>query len=99
MTVVTNSPGGYNVTVQAGAPALTAPGIGASIPISALKVRESGTSTFQPLSAADPVPVHSQSGPSEQNGDPLSNDYEVDIPFVPSGGYSVTLDYIAATIQ
>ncbi|MBT2226559.1 S-layer family protein [Nonomuraea sp. NEAU-A123] len=97
MTVVTNSPAGYTVTVRGVAPALTAPGTNATVSISNLKVRESGTSTFQPLSAITRVPVHNQSTPSAQNGDSLSNDYEIDIPFVPSGRYSGTLDYIAST--
>ncbi|MFC4531525.1 DUF7507 domain-containing protein [Sphaerisporangium dianthi] len=97
MTVVTNSPGGYSVTAQAASAVLTSPRTDATIPISALKVRETGTSSFQPLSATVPVPVHQQSGPSAQNGDVLRNDYEVDIPFVPSGQYSATIDYVATT--
>jgi uncharacterized repeat protein (TIGR01451 family) len=94
MTVVTNSPGGYNVGVQAAAPTLTATG-GSAIPINDLHVRESGTTIYQPLSATAPVTTHSQTTPSAQNGDPLSNDYQADIPFVPSGRYTATLDYIA----
>jgi uncharacterized repeat protein (TIGR01451 family)/fimbrial isopeptide formation D2 family protein len=97
MTVVTNSPTGYNVTVRAAAPALTRPGTAATIPVTALHVRETGTTVFQPLSATGPVITHTQTIPSAQNGDPLSNDYEADIPFVPSGRYTGTLDYIAAT--
>ncbi|MCW2865487.1 MAG: hypothetical protein JWP48_7195 [Actinoallomurus sp.] len=95
MTVVTNSPGGYNVTVQAATPALTAPETGASIPVNDLRVRETGTTVFQPLSATAPVLTHNQTTPSALNGDPLSNDYQADIPFVPTGRYSGTLDYIA----
>ncbi|WP_157555993.1 DUF7507 domain-containing protein [Herbidospora yilanensis] len=97
MNVITNSPTGYTVTVRSSATALTSPVTGASIPISALKVRSPGTSGFRPLSATTPIVVHQQSRPSAQIGDSLSNDYEVDIPFVPSGSYSVTLDYIAST--
>ncbi|GAB1820096.1 DUF7927 domain-containing protein [Herbidospora sp. RD11066] len=95
MNVITNSPTGYTVTVRAAAPALTSPVTGASIPISALKVRSTGA--FTPLSATTPVVVHQQSGPSAQIGDSFSNDYAVDIPFVPTGSYSVSLDYIAST--
>ncbi len=97
MNVITNSPTGYTVTVRSSAPALTSPVTGASIPISALKVRSPETSGFRPLSATTPIVVHQQPGPSAQIGDSLSNDYEVDIPFVPTGSYSVTLDYIAST--
>ncbi|RCG27302.1 DUF11 domain-containing protein [Sphaerisporangium album] len=97
MTVVTNSPTGYTVTVRPASPTLTSAGTGASIPIGDLKVRESGTGVFTPLSPDTPVLVHSQPVASAHNGDPLSNDYEVDIPFVPSGAYSATLDYVAGT--
>ncbi|WP_157521701.1 DUF7507 domain-containing protein [Herbidospora cretacea] len=97
MNVITNSPTGYTVTVRSSASALTSPVTGASIPISALKVRSPETSGFEPLSATTPIVVHRQTGPSAQIGDSLSNDYEVDIPFVPTGNYSVTLDYIAST--
>ncbi|MEU8035307.1 putative Ig domain-containing protein [Streptosporangium sp. NPDC049078] len=98
MTVITNSFDGYTVTVQAASPELTSdqPGNDATIPIGNLRVRESGTSSaFQPLSTTDPVLVHSQSGPSAPNGDAIGNDFEGDIPFVPIGGYSGTLTYVA----
>ncbi|MET8143648.1 hypothetical protein ABZU32_25380, partial [Sphaerisporangium sp. NPDC005288] len=97
MTVVSNSPGGYNVSARATSTVLTAPGTNATIPVSALSVRETGTTGFQTLSATTPVVVHQQAGPSAQNGDLLSNDYEVDIPFVPSGRYSTTIEYVATT--
>ncbi|GAA0996316.1 hypothetical protein GCM10009555_091900 [Acrocarpospora macrocephala] len=97
MTVITNSPGGYNVAVSAASPELTAPGIAATIPISALRVRKSGTNPFSPLSSTEPVSVHDQSTPSAPHGDPLSTDYEIDIPFVSSGNYSASLDYITST--
>ncbi|MEV6984399.1 fibronectin type III domain-containing protein [Sphaerisporangium sp. NPDC051017] len=97
MTVVTNSPTGYSVTVQPASPALTSAVTGASIPVSRLKVRESGTGPFTPLSPDTPVLVHTRLSPSAANGDRLSDDYEVDIPFVPSGTYSATLDYVAST--
>jgi len=97
MTVITNSPGGYTVSVRAASPALTAPGTGESIPVSQLRVRQSGTGAFQALSSTNPVSIYSKSTPSSQTGDELLNDYEVDIPFVPSGNYSGSLDYIATT--
>ncbi|WP_214109611.1 DUF7927 domain-containing protein [Acrocarpospora catenulata] len=96
-TVTTNSPGGYVVTVRAASPEFTSPDTSATIPISAMKVRESGTADFQPLSSVGVVSVHEQDTPSAPHGDQLSTDYEVDIPFVPSGTYSATLDYIATS--
>ncbi|WP_051752255.1 putative Ig domain-containing protein [Streptosporangium amethystogenes] len=98
MTVTTNSPDGYTVTVQATSTELTSDQVGndATIPIGNLRVRESGTSTFHTLSATTPVLVHSQPGPSSPNGDAIGNDFEADIPFVPVGSYSATLTYVAA---
>lgn len=95
MTVVTNDPNGYNLTVQAATPTLTSPETGAGIPVTDVRVRETGTSVFHPLSATTPVTTHTQNTRSALNGDPLSNDYQADIPFVPTGRYSGTLDYIA----
>ncbi|MEV8638150.1 hypothetical protein AB0395_41505 [Streptosporangium sp. NPDC051023] len=99
MTVTTNSPDGYSVTVLARSGRLTTTLSGEtfSIPIGSLRVREHGTTAFSPLSPSTPVLVHTQPGPSAPSGDAISNDYEVDIPFVPSAGYSATLDYVATT--
>jgi len=96
MTVTSNS--GYSVTVQARTGSLTGatPGNTATIPIGSLRARESGSSLFQALSATSPLVVHQQTGPSASGGDPVSNDYQVQIPALPSDTYSVTLDYIAA---
>ena len=99
MTVTTNSPNGYAVTVQA-ASAEAAPTMQANpdaIPISALAVRETGRTTFQPLSDTAPVLVHAQAGPSAQGGDVLSNDYQLAIPNVVADQYTATLNYVAAT--
>ncbi|MFJ2030381.1 fibronectin type III domain-containing protein [Streptosporangium sp. NPDC087985] len=97
MTVTTNSFNGYTVTVEAASSELTSgqPGNDATIPIGNLRVRESGTSAFQAISATTPVIVHDQPGPSSPNGDAIGNDFEADIPFVPVGNYSATLTYIA----
>ncbi|GAA0833223.1 fibronectin type III domain-containing protein [Streptosporangium amethystogenes subsp. fukuiense] len=97
MTVITNSFDGYSVTVQADSAELTSdrPGNDATIPIGNLRVRESGTSAFQDVSATTPVLVHRQDGPSAPGGDAIGNDFEGYIPFVPVGGYSATLTYVA----
>ncbi|MEO5877528.1 MAG: hypothetical protein ABIS86_01515 [Streptosporangiaceae bacterium] len=97
MTVVSNSPGGYNVTVRSEADALTAAGSTLSIPISGLRVRETGTLNYQILSSVLAVPIHQESGPSAATGDLVRSDYELLIPFVPSGTYSGSLNYIATT--
>ncbi|MEV7908503.1 hypothetical protein, partial [Streptomyces anulatus] len=99
MTVTSNSSDGYSVTVLARSSELTAVQSGQTftIPIGNLRVRESGTQEFSPLSSTVPVLIHRQSDASGPGGDAIGNDYEVDIPFVPAAGYSVTLDYIATT--
>ncbi len=98
MTITTNSAGGYVLSVQATTATLTgaAPGNAETIPVDQLGVRESGTAIFQPLSTSVPVVVHTQSGPSQPEGDAVSNDYQVHIPFVAPDSYSTTLDYIVS---
>jgi uncharacterized repeat protein (TIGR01451 family) len=97
MTVTTNSPGGYQVSLQAAASALDpSAGDGPSIPIGYLQVRETGTTEFTPISGDAPVITHTQDAPSAPGGDAVSNDFRINIPFVPSGTYSVTLNYVAA---
>jgi uncharacterized repeat protein (TIGR01451 family) len=98
MTITTNSTGGYQLSVQAEAAVLTGAELGntATIPITALSVRESGTSQFHPMSAEAPLVVHQQSAPSAPGGDAVSTDYQVQIPFVASDTYTATLDYIVS---
>lgn len=98
-TVTTNNLAGYSVTVQSATATLVADTVGNtdSIPIGNLSVSEVGT-TFTPLSSTVPFVVHTQSTRSAEGGDDLSNDYEVDIPFVNTDTYSATLNYIATTL-
>jgi hypothetical protein len=99
-TVETNNFAGYAITVQSRTAALE-PGTVAnpdSIPIGALSVRETGATTFTPLSSTTTVTVHTQAVRSDEGGDDLSNDYQVVIPFVNEDTYATTLDYVAATL-
>ena len=100
MTVVTNSVSGYSVTARATSDSLVgqAPGNTDTIPVDRLSVRPSGTTLFTPLSAERAVTVHQQSTPSSVQGDAVTNDYQVDVPFVASDTYSTTVEYIA-TVQ
>ena len=93
MLVTTNSPAGYQVTVEPASPDLSSSGSGDTIPFGDLDVRETGQAIFQSL--AVPVLVHDQSGPSDPDGDLISNDYQISVPDVRSGSYQGTLDYIA----
>ena len=100
MTVTTNCVTGYTVTAQATGPTLT-PNLSNnpnSIPVGALKAREHGTSAFTSLSASSAVVLHSQHTASAAAGDAISNDYELAVPVVESGTYSVTINYIAMTM-
>jgi len=68
-----------------------------SIPIANLKVKETGSAGgYTSLGATTPVTVHSQAGKSLSTGDPVSNDFQLAIPFVNSDTYRVTLNYVAA---
>lgn len=98
MNVLTNNKTGYTVTVQA-AGATMAPvttGNTDSIPIANLSVRQTGTTTYAPLSNTTPVTVRNQATKSGASGDTVSNDFSLAIPFVNSDTYRVTLNYVAA---
>jgi hypothetical protein len=99
MTVWTNNTQGYTVTVQAvGALTGAVAGNTDTIPASALRVRESGSSAgYQAVSATNAVTVYSKDTPSSVVGDALSNDYSLTIPFVAQDTYTTTLNYIATT--
>ena len=99
MTVTTNNPAGYVVTVQAATAVLASATTAnpATIPIDALRVRETGRSSFQTLSTNAASVVHQQDGPSAPGGDAVSNDYQVQIPDVSSDDYSATLDYVVSS--
>lgn len=103
MNVETNNLAGYDVTVQSETETLVAdtpltnPD---SIPIGALSVRKTGAGGYTPLAgpSGNAVTVITKATRSAAGGDVLSNDYTVDIPFVNTGGYTATLDYIATTL-
>ncbi len=97
MTVTTNNAAGYAVTVSAADDALRSAVSSDTIPINLLSVRPSGTEAFSPFAPGGIVTVHSQDRPSAPGGDAVSNDYRVQIPFVASGDYSTTLEYIATS--
>ena len=93
MTVTSNSPDGYQVTVEPAAPDLTSSGSTDTIPFADLNVRGTVQDIFQPLTG--PVLVQDQSGPSDPDGDLIRNDYQITIPDVQDGSYQGTLNYIA----
>jgi hypothetical protein len=99
MNVMTGNATGYNVTVEAAGPNLSDTR-GDNIPVTDLEVNNSysgGTPGWVPLSSTTAVTVFSQSTPSSNSGDTVTNDYRITIPTVPEGTYSGTLDYVAST--
>jgi hypothetical protein len=100
MNVATNNLAGYAVTVESATATMAgaAGGNADSVPIGALSVRESATTTYSPLSSTLVRTVHTQSTKSVEGGDALSNDYQVVIPFVNEDTYTATLNYIATTL-
>lgn len=101
MTVETNNLAGYAVTVLSDSATLdpaasTNPD---TIPIANLHVREAGSTGFTPLSVVVPVTVGgSDTRSADVNGDVITNEFEVDIPFVNADTYSTTLTYTATTL-
>jgi hypothetical protein len=102
MNVSTNNLAGYDVTVQSQTDTidpdlLTNPD---SIPIGALSVRKSGSGAYTALDgpSGQPVTVVTKAARSAAGGDAVSNDYQIAIPFVNTGTYTATLDYIATTL-
>jgi hypothetical protein len=96
MTVTTNSPTGFLVTLQPVSTVFdSTTADGETIPISALKVRQTGTSSFTALSS-EALTTYLQTGPSTPGGVAVSNDFQMVIPFVPPGTYTATLDYLVA---
>jgi uncharacterized repeat protein (TIGR01451 family) len=93
MTVTSNSPDGYQVTVQPATQNLTSGTSPDTIPFGDLNVRGTAQDIFQPLTG--PVLIHDQNGPSAPGGDPIRNDYQITIPNVQDGTYHGTLNYIA----
>ena len=100
MRVVTNNISGYAVSVQPETATLdpAAGGNAATIPVSDLLVRETGTTPYTPLDAATPVVVHSQPTQSAENGDLLENDYSITMPWAAPDRYTGELDYVATTL-
>jgi uncharacterized repeat protein (TIGR01451 family) len=93
LRVDSNSPDGYEVSVQPDTPDLTSTGSPDTIPFGDLEVRGQAQQTF--LGVSGPVLVQQATGPSAVGGDLVSNDYQMVIPDVRSAAYTGTLTYIA----
>ena len=60
-------------------------------------MRENGSTLFVPLTTDHTLTVHNQDIASAPGGDAVSNDYQIDIPFVASDTYSTNVEYIVTT--
>jgi hypothetical protein len=100
MNVKTNNLAGYAVTVRSLTATMGATAVGNldSVPIGALSVRETGTTTYAALSDTVARTVHSQATRSAEAGDTINNDYQVIVPFVNQDTYTASLNYIATTL-
>jgi hypothetical protein len=99
MNVKTNRESGYTVTVDPVGVALIGERVGNTdtIPVQDLKVKDSAASGYSALDPVTATQVKSQGSESDASGDTITNDYQVDIPFVNADTYSATLSYVAAT--
>ena len=95
MTIDSNNPGGYSVTVQGEADQLVSAdnSITGTIPLSDLLFRETGSTLFQPLTT-DPQLLHDRTGATAPDGDAVSSDYQMHLPYVDPGSYTATLEYL-----
>ncbi|MGI3783020.1 MAG: hypothetical protein ACRYG2_19840, partial [Janthinobacterium lividum] len=96
MTVTTNSADGYTVSVRPTEASLHATGTADTIPVGQVSVRPSGEhgAQFVPLDPSRSTQVHNQDRASAPGGDAVGSDYRVQIPFVDSGDYGTTVEYV-----
>jgi hypothetical protein len=100
MRVTTNNAAGYTVTVAPLSDAMTGATAGNAdtIPTSDLNVRLTGGGAYTPLAFGTPLEVDRKTSRSASGGDPVSNDYQITIPFVSPDTYTATLEYVATTL-
>jgi hypothetical protein len=100
MTVTTNNFAGYTVTVVPRTPNLTPaiPGNTDVIPSTALEVDGPAQGGAYTHLSATPLVVATKASPSSPDGDTITNNYRITIPFVRPDVYSGILDYVATTL-
>jgi len=98
MIVTTNSPTGYNVTVDPDAANLVGTTTSGTIPVTNIEVRDPTVATpaYVALTDSGAVTIRSQLTPSLPTGDAIPNDYRVAIPIgtVPDN-YTGMITYVA----
>ena len=101
MVVTTNNFAGYNVSVVPAAANLVGaiPGNTDVIPANSLEVDgpvQAGV--YAPLAFPTPLVVATKASASAPEGDTITNNYRITIPFVRPDTYSGTLNYVATTL-
>jgi hypothetical protein len=106
LTVLTNNPAGYTVTVLATSEGGLQPDPGLAnglgpIPWDRLEVREAGTGTFRPVSTKDLVTVGGSSTPSgDEHGeaDIMHNEFRLTVPVIDADRYGGVLTYTVTAL-
>jgi large repetitive protein len=82
MTVTTNNPTGYSITVDPNSASLVGTGTAGTIAVTNIEVRDPTVATpaYVALTDAGAVTIHNQATPSTLAGDVIPNDYRVTIP-------------------
>lgn len=101
LTVATNNPTGYTVSVAPATASLAGADTGNTDTIPFTDVEyETSDGSFAPLTFGGSNPaVHSQTTPSAAGGDTISHDYQINVPFVAPDTYSGEITYTAVVNQ
>ncbi|MFC4589264.1 hypothetical protein [Sphaerisporangium corydalis] len=101
MTVTTNNFAGYNVTVVPATANLVGaiPGNTDVIPSNDLEVNGPAQgAAYVHLIFGTPIVVATKASASEPDGDTITNNYRITVPFVRPDIYTGTLNYVATTL-
>jgi hypothetical protein len=98
LTVTTNNPTGYTVSVQPAAATLTTtePGVTDTISTADIQVKDSA-GAYANLTPGSPLTVNTKGTASAVGGDAYTHDYQIVVPFVAPATYTGTLNYVAST--
>jgi hypothetical protein len=96
--VFSNDMAGYTVTVQAAEDKMYA-GSSDFITVDRLEVQDGAVTpshSWTAMSSLSAVSVYSRASRSETDGDNLSTNFQMSLPVVAAGTYTMTLDYVVA---
>lgn len=104
LTVTTNNPAGYTISVQPVAATLVPPDPVANtdtIDFTDIRVEDIDTpDAFTPLDPANPITVHTQASASDPTGDDHQHNFDMEaVPFIQPDTYSGDITYLAVANQ